>query len=508
MSPLPTQATDPLAGPLFVFEMANNHMGSVEHGLQIIREFDEVRRDFPYRFAFKFQYRDLDTFIHPAWRNRLDLRYIKRFNETRLTEDQFLRLKGELDARSFVTVCTPFDERSVDQIVKHGFDIIKVASCSFTDWPLLERIVQTGKPLIASTAGAELLDIDRVVSFLEHREKQFALLHCVGEYPVRKERLQLRQISLLRSRYPNIHVGFSTHEDPDTLDAVQLAVAQGATIFEKHVGVAKPGSPLNAYSASPAQVRRWLEAARTAFEMCGEPEGRSPPNREERASLRSLQRGVFANRRIAKGERIAPADMLFAIPTVEGQFVANDVSKYSEFQAFESIEPLQALTTANASCLGKRDAVYAILGRVKSFLRDSRIEVPRRLDFEISHHYGLDRFYELGCTIITFINREYCKKLIVVLPGQSHPEQFHERKEETFHILHGTLTVTLDGKVSECRAGDLLTVERGVRHSFSASQGAVIEELSSTHHKDDSFYTDPAIASNPDRKSLLTYWVD
>ena len=63
-----------------------------------------------------------------------------------------------------------------------GLYIIKDASCSFTDWPLLERIAATGRPIIASTAGASLEDIDRVVSFLMHRDKRFAILHCVGEY--------------------------------------------------------------------------------------------------------------------------------------------------------------------------------------------------------------------------------------------------------------------------------------------------------------------------------------
>ena len=52
--------------PLFIFEMAINHQGSVEHGKRIIREIRNVCDDFPeFEFAFKFKYRDLDTFIHP-----------------------------------------------------------------------------------------------------------------------------------------------------------------------------------------------------------------------------------------------------------------------------------------------------------------------------------------------------------------------------------------------------------------------------------------------------------
>jgi len=133
---------------LFVFDLANNHMGNVDHGLRVIREIRRATAGFDFDFAFKFQYRHLDTFIHPAFKDRMDIKYVKRFSETRLSNDELRRMKDAVDELGFVSVCTPFDEKSVDLIEEHGFDIIKIASCSFTDWPLLERIAQTGKPII------------------------------------------------------------------------------------------------------------------------------------------------------------------------------------------------------------------------------------------------------------------------------------------------------------------------------------------------------------------------
>jgi len=47
-----------------------------------------------------------------------------------------------------------------------------------------------------------------------------------------------------------------------------------------------------------------------------------------------------------------------------------------------------------------------------------------------------------------------------------------------------------------------------VRHKFKTESGAVIEEISTTHDRNDSFYTDTAIMENKQRKSLLTYWMD
>ena len=79
------------------------------------------------------------------------------------------------------------------------------------------------------------------------------------------------------------------------------------------------------------------------------------------------------------------------------------------------------------------------------------------VDLEISHHYGLERFAEHGVTMLNIVNREYAKKLLIILAGQTNPEHYHERKEETFHVLYGEMDLTLDGTPSKLRAGDVQT---------------------------------------------------
>jgi sialic acid synthase SpsE/D-lyxose ketol-isomerase len=493
--------------PLFVFDMANNHMGSIEHGLRIIREIHQVTKDFNFNFGFKLQYRHLDTLIHPEFKNRTDLKYIKRFSETRLEPEQMKKLKDEMMKLGFLTVCTPFDERSVDLIEEHDFNIIKIASCSFTDWPLIERIARTNKPIIASTAGSPLEDIDKVVAFFEHRQKDFALMHCVAIYPTPDSKLQLNQIELLRQRFPKVIVGYSTHERPGNYNAIKIAIGQGAGIFERHVGFPTQTIKLNAYSATPDQVRTWIEAAKQTFDMCGL-SGKRPELREEAAELRALGRGVFARHRIINGERIGLADVFFALPTSEGQVTANDMSKYTEFHASSDIEVNAPLMSSNTIKTELREKVYSIVQRVRDFVMQSGVVVPHQVDVEISHHYGIDLFEEYGLTIFTVVNREYCKKLLVLIPGQKHPEQFHKVKEETFHVLYGDVWINLDGNIRQCKVGDVVTVDRGVRHSFGTEKGAVIEEISSTHYTNDSSYTDPAIMKNNHRKTLLLAWLN
>ena len=494
--------------PLFIFEMANNHMGEVEHGLRVMRELAAAVKGLPFRFAMKLQYRDLDQFIHPAFRGRADVKYVKRFEETRLTEEEFLRLRAEMDALGFIPICTAFDEASVARIESHRYAVLKIGSCSFTDWPLLERAARFKGPIIASTAGATLDEIDRVVAFFTHRNKQLALMHCVAEYPTPDARLELNQVKALSSRYPGIPVGYSTHERPGNTEAVQVAVALGARIFEKHVGVPDESKAINDYSATPEQVRLWLEAAQRALAMLGEPEGRRPPTEKERATLRSLQRAVFAKRDLAPGEALTAENSFLAIPSGEGQLTAADLSKYTRWTVAEPVGSGAPVQHSAARQSDTRAKVNEIVRTVKGILRDSGVVVPGRLELEISHHYGIERYDEYGAAMVTLVNRTYCKKLIVVVPGQSHPEQWHDVKEETFHVLWGDLSLQLDGAERRLGKGDIVIVERGMRHAFTSRGGCVIEELSSTHEGADSFYTDPAVQKNQSRKTYVTYWLE
>ena len=54
---------------LFVLDIANNHQGDLKHGLNIIKSHAKIVNNNNLRGVFKFQFRDLDTFIHPKFIN-------------------------------------------------------------------------------------------------------------------------------------------------------------------------------------------------------------------------------------------------------------------------------------------------------------------------------------------------------------------------------------------------------------------------------------------------------
>ncbi len=490
---------------LVIFEMANNHQGSLEHGLKIIDEMAKITKRFGVRAAVKLQYRDLDTFIHPDFVSRKDVKHIPRFLETRLRWEEFQTLVLATQERGMLSIVTPFDEKSVEIIQSHGVDVIKVASCSCMDWPLLEVIARAGKPIICSTGGCVLSDIDRIVTFFEHRHvKELALLHCVGLYPTGNKDQQLHFMTRMMDRYPNCTVGHSGHEDPDNLRVVGAAVAMGAGIFERHVGVPSDTIKLNAYSMNPEQVERWVEEIVAYRELIGPRGSDKRVGEAEEQSLRSLLRGVFARKAIGDGEAIGPDKVFFAMPCQPGQTTTREYLETMEASHdYEADVPIEENRAYNAIAV-----MRSVIHEAKGLLREARIAIGSEYEIELSHHYGMERFRKTGAIIISFFNREYCKKLIILLTGQSHPTHAHEKKEETFQVLYGELDLVLDGQQQLMRPGDIQLVRRGQLHSFATRTGCVFEEISTTHIKGDSIYEDDEISRlDPiERKTVIDEW--
>jgi sialic acid synthase SpsE/D-lyxose ketol-isomerase len=492
---------------LFVFDMANNHQGDVDHGLKIVRQIGEVARKHGVKGVMKFQFRQLESFIHPEHQKDSKAKHIDRFMSTRLDRKQYQLLLDAVREEKMYAMCTPFDEESVDVITEMGFDFIKIASCSAKDWPLLEKVASACMPVVVSTGGLQISDLDDVVSFFEHRGVPHAIMHCVSIYPIPDDEFHLNQIDMLRRRYRKHVIGWSTHENPDNVLPGQLAVAKGARIFERHVGIETDQIKLNAYSSTPAQVDRWIDACLYATKLCGGQQPRGVPA-AEKESIDSLRRGVYFRKALKKGAEITRSDVYFAMPYCEGQLESGhwregivciaDVRKDAPLLDSEIVVP----EPSTFSVL--KNAVH----EVKALLNEACVELNSDFQIEFSHHYGIQNFREVGALIINCINREYCKKIIVQLPGQRHPVHYHKRKEETFQILYGVLESEIDGHRRTLHPGETALIQPGVWHRFWTETGCVFEEVSTTHYNNDSVYNDRRINEMPreSRKTVAEHW--
>ena len=489
---------------LFIFEMANSHQGSLEHGLNIIEQMGRIARKYKIKAAVKLQYRNLDTFVHPDFQTKEDVKHIPRFMSTKLEYAQFSQMVSAIKEEGMIAISTPFDEDGVDWCMDHGMDIIKVASCSALDWPLLEKIAKTRKPVIVSTGGKTLSDIDKLYNFFTHKGCQIAFLHCVAVYPAPVEALQLDFIDKMNKRYPDVVIGYSGHEDPNDTTIPMLAIAKGACVLERHVGIPTDTITLNAYSMNPEQADKWIEASVKTKAICSLSNNEKYISQEEIDSLRSLMRGVYVNKTIKQGYELHKEDVFFAMPCQDKQMTSGEfydgLIASRDYEANQPLYEKKKITPVNLARSVVHDA--------KGMLFEAGIALGKDFEVELSHHYGMQHFRQVGAIIINIINREYCKKLIIVLPGQQHPTHYHTVKEETFQLLYGDLVLTIKGQEKTLKPGDIQTVFREEKHSFSSIEGAIFEEISTTHVRNDSHYDDEKISElDPmERKTVLKKW--
>lgn len=315
---------------LFVLELANNHWGKLERGLKIVDDFSKIVRFNGVKAAIKLQFRDVDRFIHKDFLHREDIRYIKKTLDTKMTKEEYTILVNHIKKSGCIPMATAFDEKSVNLCIELDLPIIKLASSDLNDWPLIEKIARTRKPVIASTGGSSLKDLDDLVTFFTNRNIPLAINHCVSLYPTEDKFLELNQIDFLKNRYPNHVIGFSTHEYQNWQYSIMMAYAKGARTFERHIDIDDGEIPVPPYNSLPEQIDVWFKAFNKAKELCGNSaENKRIPSDAEIKYLDALVRGVYAKKDLPKGYCITHEkvdELLYlAIPLQKGQISCREL---------------------------------------------------------------------------------------------------------------------------------------------------------------------------------------
>jgi N-acetylneuraminate synthase len=200
------------------------------------------------------------------------------------------------------TPFSPLDFAAVDPWV----DVHKNASYEISHLRLIELAARSGKPLIQSTGGATVEDIEWAVdTFRENGGGQLVLLQCTARYPAPLRAIDVRAIPWMAERF-GVLAGLSDHSR-DPLVAPLAAVALGARVIEKHYTLSNglPG-PDHSFALEPAELRAMVTGIRDVEAVLGESVKRVRPEEEE---LRSYaQRAIQAIRPIASGETLREDD--------------------------------------------------------------------------------------------------------------------------------------------------------------------------------------------------------
>ena len=214
-----------------IAEIGINHNGDITLAKELIDKAQDAGCD-----AVKFQKRTVEAVYS---QEELDTPRKSPFGTT--TREQKYGIELELDelkelesyseskGLDFIVSCWDYD--SLDE-VEHNLNVKyhKVASAMLTDREFLERLNDTGKPVIVSVGMATEEEIDMALNILDNVEY---VLSCTSTYPTKPEEVNLKYITTLKNKYPNLTVGYSNHHNG--LDACIGSIVLGSECVEFHI---------------------------------------------------------------------------------------------------------------------------------------------------------------------------------------------------------------------------------------------------------------------------------
>jgi N-acetylneuraminate synthase/sialic acid synthase len=300
--------------PCYVIaEIGHNHQGNLQKARELFREAKLAGAH-----AVKLQKRDnRGLYTRAAYNKPYDNensfgatygehREFLEFGVREYTELQ--HYARELDIDFFATA---FDIASADFLTSLDVPAYKIASGDLNSTPLLEHVARAGKPVILSTGGALVDDVQRAYDTIMPLNPQLAILQCTAGYPAAFEELDLRVVEQYRQRFPGAVIGYSGHDNGIAMPVA--AYVLGARIVEKHFTLnrAMKGTD-HAFSLEPVGLRKMVRDLERTYRALGD--GAKKIYESERAPIIKMGKSLVVARDLPSGHVLGPDDIVMKSP--------------------------------------------------------------------------------------------------------------------------------------------------------------------------------------------------
>ena len=292
--------------PYFIAEIGINHNGHIDLAKRMIDASKEAGAD-----AVKFQKRNFGTLLLPGVEIEEPTGYLSKdendfpsedkafgtwtYPDKRLefTDEQVMELWKYTELLGLDFIVSPWEETSVDFLVKNNAQVIKLASIDTTNYQFCEYIASKGIPVLVSTGMTNYEQMSKVWNIFQEAQCPMMFLHCTSAYPSPIEDKHLRCIPVMQTMF-NDDIGFSGHAigHEGTLGAVAL----GANVIEKHVSLSrKMSGPDQAASLEFDEFHDLIEMASNMVKALGQP-------RKKFLSSEKVLHGILTKKLIVTSE--------------------------------------------------------------------------------------------------------------------------------------------------------------------------------------------------------------
>ena len=296
-----------------IAEIGHNHQGNLEKARELFREAKMAGAH-----AVKLQKRDNQgLYTRAAYNKPYDNE--NSFGSTYGEHREFLEfgLHEYKELQAFAAelgvdfFSTAFDLASADFLRELDVPAYKIASGDLKSTPLLRHVASFGKPIIVSTGGATIEDVQRAYDAIMPINQQLAILQCTAGYPAAFEELDLRVISTFRDRFPGAVIGFSSHDNGIAMPVAGYIL--GARIVEKHFTLNRASKGTDhAFSLEPLGLRKLCRDLERTYKALGN--GVKKIYESEKAPIIKMGKSLVVARDLPSGHILGPKDIVMKSP--------------------------------------------------------------------------------------------------------------------------------------------------------------------------------------------------
>ena len=300
--------------PCYVIaEVGHNHQGSLETCRELFSQAKACGAS-----AVKLQKRDNRGLYSKAMfekpydhENSFGATYGEHREALEFGPDEYRALQKFTAGLEVDFFATAFDYASADVLAELDVPAFKIASGDLRNVPLLRYTARFGKPILASTGGASMDDVQRAYDVVMPINPQLCLMQCTAGYPAEFGELNLRVIETYREQFPDAVIGYSGHDNGIAM--ATGAYVLGARIIEKHFTLnrAMKGTD-HAFSLEPIGMRklvRDLDRVRVAIG-----DGIKKPYASEAPAILKMGKKLVAARDLPVDHVLGPDDVAIKSP--------------------------------------------------------------------------------------------------------------------------------------------------------------------------------------------------
>lgn len=307
---------------LIIAEIAQAHDGSLGTAHAYIDAAKRAGAD-----AIKFQTHFASEESTPAepWRVKFSRQDESRYDYWRRMEfspEQWAGLKEHCDEAGIAFLSSAFSPKAVDLLASLDMAAWKIASGEVTNRPMLERILQTGRPVILSSGMSGWEDLDASVALVQRAGVPLAVLQCTTMYPTPADKVGLNVLDEIAERYGCL-AGLSDHSG--TIYASLAAAARGAKVLEMHIAFSRDCfGPDVSSSLTLEELKQLVEGIRFIETALANPVSKADMAASLSGTWRLFSKSVVASQDLEAGTVLS--DQHLALKKPGGGYGPNDLS--------------------------------------------------------------------------------------------------------------------------------------------------------------------------------------